>query len=376
MAIRRWNMDSEISRAIDLRRFDAHVQFEVANLLNAMLADLASIVHSAETPFTKGRMRAVYAQARPVIRNTFAKLAEKYDQQVTGLFATEMDFAHKVLTGFYGTQVITSPVITKETVDVIVRNLLIRGTPAAEWWRKQSAATVSQFRTQVGVGFLEGETLPQIVRRVIGGKRHGRYIGGIMDIQRRNANALVRTAVNAISARAKDRVYRANADVIAYIEQISTLDNRTTLVCRAYDGKRWDVVTKKPVPPTTLPYRGGVPRHFSCRSVEAPGTKSWEELGIEGPKEWNAGQRASMSGPVPATWSMDDWLNQYNDTTQNKILGKARASLWRRNEISLAGMLDQTGRPLTLAQIATDPTTRLVMESEGLSWPGSRAGAA
>src|SRR5690606_7566723 len=95
--------------------------------------------------------------------------------------------------------------------------------------------------------------------RSIRGTRANKYRDGILQITKRNAEAVARTAVNHTVTASKDELFRANADILAGLRYTATLDGRTTPQCRALDGKVFPL-DKGPRPPL----------HFGCRSTMIP----------------------------------------------------------------------------------------------------------
>ena len=168
---------------------------------------------------------------------------------------------------------------------------------------------------------------------------------------RAQANALVATSVNAVSNRARTETFKENDDVIKGQQQVSTLDNKTSDICISYSGMAWDL-EGEPLPDTntTLPFNGGPPRHFNCRSSLVPVLKSFEELGLP-PQNFPEGTRASIDGQVPADITFNEFLRGKSKTFQDRLLGKRRAGLWRSNRINLRDLVDQTGRPLTVDEL-------------------------
>lgn len=109
----------------------------------------------------------------------------------------------------------------------------------------------------------------------------------------------------------------------------------------------------KPIGPKKLPYRGGVPRHFGCRSTEGPLTFTWRELGID-MDEIPEGTRRSMDGEVPESVTADKWMkNKYktDPAMVEKVFGKERARLFGEGRLNARQMMDQSGRPLTLGAL-------------------------
>jgi hypothetical protein len=136
---------------------------------------------------------------------------------------------------------------------------------------------------------------------------------------------------------------------------VSTLDSHTTPVCVAYSGKEWNL-DREPIGhslPFVSPKGGsstGTPRHWNCRSIMSVITKTFRELGIDLP-EFKPSTRAASGGPVSAAMSFEEFIVRKGPRFADELLGKGRAELWRNGTITLSQLLDQTGRPLTLAQL-------------------------
>ncbi len=227
----------------------------------------------------------------------------------------------------------------------VASNVLIQGAPSKDWWRKQAQAMQFAFTQQVREGLVNGETNQQIISRIAG--KSG--VPGVIDIAKRNAAALVQTSVQAVANDARRATFDANADVIKGIKQVSTLDGRTSLVCVSYSGAEWNL-KREPISGNTLPFNGGCPRHFNCRSLEIPITKTFRELGVN-IDEAKGTTRASSDGPIEVNTSFEDYLNRKGKSYQDKMLGEGRADLWRDGKITLKDLVNGRGRPVTLAEL-------------------------
>jgi len=75
------------------------------------------------------------------------------------------------------------------------------------------AAAFARVRDAIRQGFVEGQTTDQIVRR-IRGTRANQYRDGILEISRRSAESVVRTAINHTANVARQELYKANDDLI------------------------------------------------------------------------------------------------------------------------------------------------------------------
>jgi hypothetical protein len=120
-----------------------------------------------------------------------------------------------------------------------------------------------------------------------------------------------------------------------------------TEICIAYDGASWDL-DGNPIDGNELPYDGGTPRHWNCRSVEVPITKTFRELGINMP-EPSSDVRASSEGPT--TMTMTEYLDSRTKAQLDEQLGVGRADLYRAGTITRQQLLDLRGNPLSLAEL-------------------------
>ena len=236
------------------------------------------------------------------------------------------------------------------TAAAISVQTLIEGGRPGTWWRTDGRALADRFVRELQTSLTNGETLQQTTTRMVGGTVDGIPVKGIMGPARRNAAKLVATSVNAISNRARFESFQANADIIKGIQQVSTFDNKTTDTCIAYSGEAWRIEDLRPFAGSSLPFNGGPPRHFSCRSTLVPIIRSFRELGF-GRTELPVGTRASLDGQIPADLSFDQWLRGKSVTFQNQLLGVGKARLWRDGKLSLKDLVDFRGNPLTLAQL-------------------------
>lgn len=143
--------------------------------------------------------------------------------------------------------------------------------------------------------------------------------------------------------------FRKNSRIIAGVRWLSTLDSHTCVQCSALDGQAWDL-DGAPLTGTTIDYQSP-PAHWSCRCVLSPIPKSFRDIGLD-IDEPEAGQRASASGPVGGKTTFDQFLKRQPDGFADKVLGKARADLFRRGKITVRDLVSATGRELTLEQLS------------------------
>ena len=195
---------------------------------------------------------------------------------------------------------------------------------------------VARLVTGVKMGFVQGQTTRQIIKSVVGG-------GGLADISERNAATVIRTALSHVSNEARNETYRQNSDIIEKYEWVSTLDSRTSTICKARDGMTWEI-GKGPMPPA----------HPNCRSTTTPVISSEFDFLDAGAKR--AAKGADGGTQVSADTTYYEFLKQQPAWFQDQALGPVRGKIFRNSGISPEEFrvisVDGFGNPLTLKQMA------------------------
>ena len=215
-----------------------------------------------------------------------------------------------------------------------------QGATLYRWWQALGRQTILNVDRQIRAGLVEGDSTTQIVRRVIG-TRAEQFRNGVLHTTRTQVNALVRTSVNHVSAQAREEMYRENATLVKSVRWVSTLDSRTTVTCMALDGRVFGI-QDGPRPPA----------HHQCRSTTVPVIRSIAEL-VPGSSLHRVpvGTRASFNGQVPADLTYPEFLRRQSRAFQDAALGKGRAEVFRRGELSIDRFVDDRGRPLSLRDL-------------------------
>lgn len=227
---------------------------------------------------------------------------------------------------------------------------LIEGASLSDWRRRLATEMLNRVMDRLRVSVANGDSLAQGITAVFGGTVDGVPTIGAIEATRRHTHSIVSTAIATVASNARLAAFQANADIVKGFQQVSILDNRTSNTCIAYNGQSWDSQTLEPVFGSTLPFNGGPPRHFNCRSTLVPILYGWQELGAFGaalPRRL----KKRLDGKPPGDISFDQWLRKKSSSFQNKLLGPTRARLWRNGDITLTQLVDMRGRPLTLEQL-------------------------
>lgn len=337
--------DALVEHQIAVLRTVGGVTTELVDLLAQLEADIVRQLRSKElTESGKRRLEGLLANIRESIREIYTQIEEKHAAMLFEVARTELKALARIGKEIVGIDLFSNTV-PASLLRRLTINILIEGAQSSDWWSRQAGDLAFRFAAQVRMGVAAGETNAQIVSRLLGTDGSP----GILEASRTMAETLVRTSILKAANVARFETFKANSDVIKGVQQISTLDERTTEICIAYDGATWDL-DGKPTGDTDLPFDDGPPRHWNCRSVLIPITVSWKELtGVDVPL--GPGTRASMDGEVAGRTTFKEWFDKRSEAEQDRILGAGKANLYREGKITLSQLVNSRGNALTLAQL-------------------------
>ena len=333
-------LDASVAHQVGLQRLSNATVRKIIALVNQAEAEIVEQMKKMDTgsgSWSMKRIQKLLAALRGINVEAYEALTAALDTDLKELAGYEGEFQAAMMTASAPVQLdIVTPTAAQLKAAVDARPF--QGRFLKDWYEQLTAAQQARLSGAIQMGFVEGETIDQMVRRIRGTKAL-QYKDGIMEVSRRGAEALVRTAVNHTANEARTEVYKQNDSVIKGVQWVATLDGRTTLICASRDG------TVYPVDSGPRP-----PAHMSCRSSTAPVLKSWKEMGInlaEAPE----GTRASLDGQVAASTTYDKWLRGRSAEEQEDLLGVAKAKLFRDGELTLDKFVDRNGAEYTLDQL-------------------------
>jgi SPP1 gp7 family putative phage head morphogenesis protein len=369
-----------VQAAVDLTRYEASQRVAIRSMLQKLQKTLISeIANGKGTEFTKARLQSTLDAANAAIAGTYKDIRGEQAVRMTELALVQQRVAEGVINNSIGA-VLIDTTFTPAQLKNIASNVLIEGAPSAEWWARAEKGTRERFADSIRQGMLRGDTIDQMVADVK---------DGVIVRSTREAESLVRTSVQTTANVIRQDVYKENADLFDGIQWVSTLDDRTTEICQALDGAQWTLDYE---PIDDAPSYPGAIAHWGCRSTQVPILKSWSDLAQEAKGDpelaqklddieaQNPGTRASMDGQVPDTLKYEDWLKDQSEEVQKDILGPGKWEVWDggNGKLSLKDMIDQSGNPLTLAeleqraQVAFAPSERTREFAYGLFGQGKK----
>lgn len=396
--------DRLLRHQVWLTRFSSGLVNRIMAILNGNDAGLAARLREQlelleEIPEQQAERRA---QSLEAIVNQISDERLKSWDDVEELLASELNELAVSEADFVANAVEFSLPVELKTVKVPVeqlRNAVTRrpfqGRHLKEWASSLAAADRQRLASAIRQGVVEGRTIDEMVRQVRG-TRSAKFEDGILQISRRQAEAVVRTAVNHTTNAARNDVFEANSDIIQGVKWVATLDGRTSAICRARDGHIAPVGDHgDDLPddfPRLVPKNARPPAHVNCRSTTvavfdingiadrigerpfvrdtrtrrkrekdfraeakaAVGNEEWSRLSEKDRRRLISDRRrewtAKNVGQVPSSTTYDDWLRRQPVEFQDEVLGKGRAKLFR-DGLKIDRFVDRNGRQLTLKEL-------------------------
>jgi len=351
-------LNQAVNHAIDLQRYSNGVVRRMISILNRLDADLVARIADAllqipEGSFTLDRLESLLGSVRELNAAAYREVYDALSSEMRDLAGYEADFQSRSLPAAIPADVraqVRFAAVTVEQVYAAAMSRPFQGGLLKDWAKSTELSRMAAVRNAIRQGFVEGKTTDQIVR-TIRGTRAKQFRDGLLERTRRDVENVVRTALSHTASTARDQVYEANADIIKAVGWVSTLDGRTSPMCRIRDGLRYTADAEHKPIGHKVPWLQGPGRlHFCCRSCSAPITKSFRELGLD-INEVSPASRASMDGQVPAETTYGQWLAKQNAARQDEILGPERGALIRKGGVSMDQLYSPRGDFLTLDQL-------------------------
>lgn len=376
--------DAALRHQVGLRRYTAGLNKRIAALLEKADAELTQKLKDRLARFegkpldyTGERWKALLADIKDARAVALAEFRATVREELGQLAPMEAAREVSVLQSAIPIEV-SFAAVAADQLRAIVSAQPFQGRLLNDWFKTLEQVDQQRLVQAIQLGMTQGEPIDDIVRRVVGTRKNN-YTDGILSMTRRDAQAIVRTAVNHVSNTARNYVWDANSDVITARIWTSTLDGRTSAVCRARDG-HGAPVGDNPLPegvPPLKPANAKPPAHINCRSVMVAYI---DGVGLVGqrptvvdtrtPKGREVDFRAEAKargvpiqdvrkewaernvGRVPAATTYQDFLSRQSASFQDEVLGKTKGALFRKGGLTVDNFVDRAGNELTLEQLA------------------------
>lgn len=344
--------DEAIRHQVSMQGYTTGVLYRLLAVLNRsdarLAAELAVVLGNMDsTTFSMDRLESLLTSVRTMSAATYRELGVELNKELEAFVAYEVSYQQQMLVQHLPVGVHVASVNVAQVYAAAYAQPF-QGVLLRDVWSDLDAGKMKRVRQAIAQGFVEGKTTDQIIRE-LRGTRAKSYEDGLIQRDRRDVEAVVRTAVGHYAGKAQDQVMEANADLLKALQWSSTLDLRTSPQCRIRDRLLYTPDTHKPIE-HKVPWLSGPGRlHWRCRSGQVPVLKSFKELGIDLPEiEVGGKTRVSMDGQLPADTSYADWIKKQSTARQDAVLGPTRGRLLREGKLSMADLYSARGELLTL----------------------------
>lgn len=318
-------LDAAIRHQVFLERYNSGVVRRMLAHINRTDADIVRRLRDLDDGFTRDRLDTILSQIRGLQVALREVLRKQLADELVELADYEADFQFRTQGAIVGAE------FNRVTLERVRAAALSRPFQGAHlrWAKPDEHMTEFARRRQrlvretIAQGFTQGDTVQQIIGRVRG-TRSQNFRDGVLEVNRRTAETLVRTAVNHTANSTREAFFQTNKDVFSGVLIAAVLDSRTSVICGALDGNVYDV-GEGPRPPF----------HPNCRTTTV-GVLRGEE--------------------PPALRRYDDWLRDQDVATQREILGPSRFKLFSEGGLPLSKFIDRKNAPLDLAALARTET--------------------
>lgn len=258
------------------------------------------------------------ARVRRIMTESLAQFGDQLVTDMQGFLIVETDFAYSLLDKVVNVDTLRPSreqlqAAMEVTMNAPVGKGLTVGEAVTAFGKNKANEMTQLFRD----GFVTGRTSGDMIQDVLNTTK----------IQRRHAEAIVRTSTNHMAAQARKITEEANSDIVDGFEVVATLDSRTTLICGGLDGKHFPHDAPRP------------PYHWSCRSTTIPYIKP--EFRIPGFEGERPAKGAEGVRQVSGDTKYSTWLRRQPAAFQDDVLGKTRGALFRRGGIKIEQFTDR-----------------------------------
>lgn len=305
---------------------------------------LDEIILSSRTVIRQ-HYQAEYRDLRRQLIDVMISESNHLTQSLASSMSISDSLAGRILGGEVGRSVI------REIIDERVMTVNANDAERLRGFFEREAA--SHHRKASGAlrqAFSQDETITQMITR----------LREVTRIVARESESIIRTGYNHAVSQMRMEMMQRNSHLFRGVIAIAILDSRTTFVCISRSRGMWNVNNGQPLSesPIQIRFPGPPPWHHNCRTQLYPLTRRADEVATRGGDDVRSAidqltddQRALLSVDPPDDETYTQWLGRQSASVQNQVLGPNRRKLWLDGKISLADLVNQKGRPLTLKQL-------------------------
>jgi len=266
-------------------------QMEYTGRLASLMAEVQRVIGELQGHLTGGLSNAAVEQFQESLRRS----AYMLDQ------ATPSNIAINV------------PVIPTEAAHALVATPY-KGAMFSQRIGLISNAMASDIRDELVQSMINGESMRDAAKRVASVLAGEDGTGGYLS----RAEAIARTEIMRAQNMGRASIFDANSDIMEdSAEWVATEDDRLCEWCMRRDGMSQEEIKKAPQGEDPWGNDNVPPLHPHCRCTLAPRLKSWKELGLDIPEEYEPEERAQRD--EEGKWRIVS-LKDYEDWKKERAL--------------------------------------------------------
>lgn len=376
--------DSLVSYWIDLSRYQGQVQKDMTRMFDDLSRDLRKLLDEANrepgklSKIKRARLEKLLRASERTIESRVGSLEIEQPETLAELMQDGNEFGAHAINKAIRANALTVTMMPHQA-EALAGNMLIEGEQVQKLWRNEWGYLKQEYSRTIRVHAQYGEGIQEITRSLfdlpelieeLKGEVSPKWEGrALMAKVRSRATTLASTSVMEASNQGLRNLYEANNDLFVGYEHLSTLDKRTSPICRGRDGLRWDM-DEKPIGGHDKVFRWP-PLHPRCRSILQTLMKTWEEMRgaqvlvdpesgkkrsfqrVVGAKR-NAVEkqlRQSQDGLVSKNMTYEQFLRRKSENYVEAVMGPGRYRLWKDGLISQIDLTDSYGNELTLKEL-------------------------
>ena len=336
--------DDLIGQLVRVDRFEEHLINDVLHLLKDMYTDVQDqlkLIDPSEPKretFKQLRLKKLEKEINLLIKQYYRDINSLTESELKKLAALESEFVVGSINNAVGVE-IAAITLNQQEINIIVKESLVEGAVMKEWFAEQAVDFGKKFNRELGIGVSLGENLNDLINRV----------KDLIPANNNNAKTVVRTAAQTVSNNARLATYEENDDLIKGVKWLSTLDARTSDICKSLSGLQWGIRDYEPIGHTKKFQTP--PAHWNCRSTLTPILKSYDELRGREQRQIPESTQSSMDGQVSDNLNYESWLKRKTVSFQKEVLGETKYNLWKDGKITFTDLTNNSGRPLSIDEI-------------------------
>ena len=205
--------DATVGHQIGLQRYSNATVRKMLALLRRVDADIvARLARDDLSDASRKRQNALLADVRRIIDSAYADATGQLNLDLEALADYEQEWQVDLLDDSLPIEFQTETV-NPDQLYAAVHSRPFQGRLLREWYKDLPDQAYARLRDSIRIGFTEGQTNDEMIRAIRATRANG-YRDGILAINRRHAEATVRTAVNHTANTARGELYKKNKSLI------------------------------------------------------------------------------------------------------------------------------------------------------------------